>query len=226
MVNVAISLQKDNDHRLEPELSQPELAAIGRITVLWAELEHLLLESTIGIAEVVKVPVPEDAYALSFKKRLRTARALAKMSLKDGPLKTYLLKTFDAIGSVERSRHRVTHGLWNWLPADPSTTIASSDRPSFEFQEKFDFRKLIKFGTQVGRAGFLLRYPGGPDQFYEEQAEAAQQPGGIVSRWWALAAQGKDPENPHLPLSNFLERLKTQRPLQPQRARAKTSPRC
>ena len=37
---------KNDRHRIDTELAQPELAAIGYLTVLWAELEHTSLHET------------------------------------------------------------------------------------------------------------------------------------------------------------------------------------
>jgi hypothetical protein len=199
MATVVISLTNKNDHRISTELSQPELAAIGRVTVVWAELEHELLSSTLDWAEAAGVALPPDTFSLSFKKRLRTARTLVKSTMNGGAEKDTLLALLTAVGGCERSRNRITHGLWDWVPDKPEATQATSYRPPHEFTEPFDFRKLIDLGRRIGKLCFQLRYPGGEDQFLEEASAEMQGRGVSGSRWFALFAGGSDPANPHLP---------------------------
>jgi hypothetical protein len=103
---------KNDRHRIDTELTQPELASIGYVTVLWAQLEHILLYETVKLAG--QAPPPQDTLSLSFKKRLRAWRALIKAKVNDEKQRARMLKTANSIGEIERSRHRITHGLWNW----------------------------------------------------------------------------------------------------------------
>jgi len=205
---VRMSLRGKAPPMVDSELSQAELAAIGRVTVLWAELEHLVLDATLALADIAGIPPPEDAYSFAFKKRLRTARILAKECLVENDFKAWVLGVFNKISALEQGRNRITHGLWEWLPSDPASTKAFSHRKKLEFNERFDFQKLTKLGRTVGEVVFVMRYPGGITQFLEENAEAATQPGGVEPRFWRLMLAGKDPQNPQRPLSNYLERIK------------------
>lgn len=159
----------DEQHRLGTELSPKELAAIGYVTASWAQLEHLLLDTTIAVAETANVALPEAATSLSFKKRLRALRELVREVI-EPEAQNRLLAVLSKVGSAERSRHRITHGLWDWLPKNPNKLRASSYRNSLEFEEPFDFGKLLKLGDTIGEINFQLRYPGGKKQAEEELA--------------------------------------------------------
>jgi hypothetical protein len=191
---------KNDRHRIDTELTQPELAAIGYVTVLWAELEHILLYETVKLAG--QAPPPQDALSLSFKKRLRAWRSLIKTNVNDKKRRTMMLKTANNIGEIERSRHRITHGLWDWLETDAASLRASSFRSPHDFAENFDFHKVIKIAHKIGEVSFRLRFPGGWDDAEHSVIEDHLRRGISVSRRFLLETMGKDPANPHLPLTN------------------------
>src|SRR5215831_3861869 len=103
MPAIAFSLTGGAD-RIETELTQPELAAIGYVTVLWAELEHALLARSIELAGSAQPP--EEVFSASFKRRLRAWRVLIKANVSDEATRAKLLSLATKIGGIERSRHR------------------------------------------------------------------------------------------------------------------------
>lgn len=192
--------EKDGRHRLDTELSMRELAAIGFVMVSWAQLEHLLLQRTAELADKAKVPIPTDATALSFKKRLRALRALAKEALTCSTAQKKFLNLLTRIGGAERSRNRITHGLWDWTLSAPDKLRASSFRPPNKFEEPFDLKKLITLAERIGELNFQLAYPGGKDQAWEELIQSRTQRGWHVSRQGMQLLAGKDISDvyPHL----------------------------
>ncbi len=140
---------KDKRHRLGTEISMPEFAAIGYVTVSWAQLEHLLLQKTAELADKADVPIPTDATATSFKKRIRALRKLAKEAITGPKTRQKFLNLLTKISGIQRARHRITHGLWDWTLIDPDKLQVSSFRPPYEFEEPFDYHKLIKLAERT-----------------------------------------------------------------------------
>lgn len=205
MSTITLSL-KDKRHRLGTELSMLEFAAIGYVTVSWAQLEHLLLQSTTELADKANVPIPADATATSFKKRIRALRKLAKEVITGPKTRQKFLNLLNKISDIQQGRHRITHGLWDWMPTDPDKLQASSFRPPYEFEEPFDHHKLVKLAEQIGEINFQLAYPKGKKQATDDLARSMVQRGGHVSRLWMQLATGKDVSSYHPHLASPLER--------------------
>ncbi len=205
-MSTIIFLLKDKRHRLGTEISMPEFAAIGYVMVSWAQLEHLLLQKTAELADKVDVPIPTDATAMSFKKRIRALRKLAKETITGPKTRQKFLKLLTKISDIERGRHRITHGLWDWMPIDPDKIQASSFRPPYEFEEPFDYHKLIKLAERIGELNFQLAYPRGQKQAMNDVARSVMQRGGHVSRLGMQLLTGKDISSHHPHLASLLER--------------------
>lgn len=209
MPKIILSL-KDDRHRVESELAEAEIYAIGYVTVAWAILEHNILAATLGLTHSANIPLPEDATSLSFKKRLRAWRAVIRETVENDEVRSRLIKLANRIGSMERNRHRVTHGLWEWDFSKPDKLKGLSFRTPYHFEEPFDLNKLIRLGERIGEINFQLFYPGGKDQAWDEWAEDVAQHGAYVSREFALLLAGKEIVNPHLPLPSPPKRKKPQ----------------
>ncbi|HMA51232.1 MAG TPA: hypothetical protein VKP60_15850, partial [Magnetospirillaceae bacterium] len=121
---------------------------------------------------------------------------LIKETAKNPEGQKEFLDLLTQISNLERSRNRITHGLWNWNLSDPVTSKVNSTRAPHTFQESFDFHKLIKVAHKIGEITFKLLYPGGEDQVHEEQMAQMDQ-GPIFSRHFALTAVGVDLTSTH-----------------------------
>ena len=196
---------KDKRHRLGTEISMPEFAAIGYVTVSWAQLEHLLLQKTAELADKADIPIPADATATSFKKRIRALRKLAKEVITGPKTRQKFLNLLTKISSIQRARHRIAHGLWDWMPTDPDKLQASSFRPPYEFEEPFDFHKLVKLAERIGELNFQLAYPKGEKQATDDVVRSVMQRGGHVSRLGMQLLMGRDISSHHPRLSSLLE---------------------
>lgn len=190
MNNIIFSLV-DDTHRLGTELSPEELAAIGYVTVSWAQLEHLILDTTRGTATSAGLAVPEDSTALSLKKRLRALRKLVKEVVSEEVERARMIGLLDEIGSIEQSRNEITHGLWDWDPRDADKLKASSYREPYDFERPFDFEKLWKLGDRVGNINFRLAFPGGKEQAQAYLVESMMARGGHISRLGMQMLTGK-----------------------------------
>ncbi len=188
---------KDGRHRIEPDLIEAEIYAIGYVTAAWAILEHNIFLITSGLAEETGIPLPEDAKSGSFIRRLRTFRSVVLETLGKKQAQPFM-KIADSIGSMERSRHRITHGIWEWHPSKPEKVKGLSFRTPYEFEEPFDVKKLMGIGYRIGEFNFQLLYPGGKNQAMEHLIESSVQHGGFVSREFLLGLLGKEIASPHL----------------------------
>ena len=97
---------------IDLQLRSSELQAIGHVIAQWAFLEFLILRETHGLARYLKLSVPEDAEAVSFKKRQRAWKELAAKALHDLPEE--LTRTHNLIRQVDGAaseRHRLTHDI-------------------------------------------------------------------------------------------------------------------
>jgi hypothetical protein len=117
---------------VEFELDEKECAAIGRVTVHWAYLEHAVLLATFNLAAVQATPVPRDSKSAAFSRRLRALGILAKQS-PDESERRRLERLIGRIANAEQDRHKMTHGIWDWDRANPERLQASSFRPGYEF---------------------------------------------------------------------------------------------
>jgi len=59
------------------------------------------------------------------------------------------LKILHRIHRLKTDRHKITHGVWDWNYHNPYTPIVSSKKRKHEFEEPFDFEKLIKLAERI-----------------------------------------------------------------------------
>jgi hypothetical protein len=190
LIRILLTPGKETGHRVEADLEEKELAAIGYVTTQWAMLEHLILASTIELCSDPE-SIPAAAASLAFKDRLRAWRQTIEKSAATAAEKSRLLKLVSNAANLEQRRHKLTHGLWASDPTDPTTLIAFSFRPRVEFEAEFDFDGLIKLGHDVGKLCFSLMFPGGKQQAYEAMADDLAERGSLISRSFKLAASSE-----------------------------------
>jgi hypothetical protein len=153
------------------------LAAIGWITTHWAILEHYLLYQTVEMAAARGAEAASDAFNLSLSRRFKAWLAEVRL-LPDSPRKTQLEKLSGKIANCEDRRHKTIHGLWAWDMADPDKLKTFSERPRVGFEIDIDLDGLVKLAQEIGEINFVLAYPNGLEDFYEEKAQA----GSYISR--------------------------------------------
>lgn len=161
---------------LDTELDPKELAVIGRVTVLWGRVEHLLMQMTIELA-AGDHKIEKRAFDDVFSVRLRTFFELAR-SVEDQAQRERYLKIHSKIANLMRRRHQLTHGFWDWDHSDPDNLKVIGTRPSREFEASWDVEKLYDFGSLMGEVLFELQFPGGYEEFLQQRTEA----GGSISR--------------------------------------------
>lgn len=151
----------------EFDLDEREFYAIGRLCVQWAYLEHGIYWMTKEIARICDCPVPEDARSTSFKRRLRALRLMVE-EFATPPEKKRMMRIIGQIANVEQDRHKIVHGMWAEDPRDPDRLLASSFRPTVEFEKRYNVDRIHELGTRIGALSFQIEYPGGYKEALEE----------------------------------------------------------
>jgi hypothetical protein len=191
-VNIVFNLAGEKN-QLIPDLSDEEMFAIGRVMVSWAYLEHAILDDCVRMADAHRTTVPDGAFVVALKPRLRVWREMIT-KFRRGKPREHLLKTISRIENAQSARNRITHGLWSWEYSSPERITAKSYKPRFGFNQHFDFMKLMKLGDVLGEINFELRYPKGET---EAMKSLAARPLGM-SRDFALIMMGKGKPRPPL----------------------------
>lgn len=171
-------------NRIEPDLEEKEMAAIGFVTAQWSYLEHVILDNTLSLIPDGEQR-PSDANNLSFSKRLNAWR-LTIERYAQGSDKSRLLRLVSKAANLEAQRHKIAHGLWTWDSLNPTRLTAFSFRPRVAFEATFDFDALIRLSLQIGELNFELTYPRGVEDALEAIADAASERP-LVSRSFLLS---------------------------------------
>jgi hypothetical protein len=178
-------------HGLYPDLMEEELFAIGRVTVGFALLEHTLLVDSISMLRRLKIKdIPPDVLTVSFDRRLSAWVKCAKRARKGVYLKK-CLAIADKIKKLQRTRNRITHGLWTWDYAAPGKSTAATFKPKFEFTESFDYKRLIKVSDEIANINFQISYPRGKKQAWHAVARSVAETGFSMSRDFAMEMKGE-----------------------------------
>jgi hypothetical protein len=165
----------DNRHRIEPDLEEEELAAIGYVTAQWAHLEHGILASTLVLSYENEAAPPKETTSLTFEKRLGAFRVTIERFVTDKKEKARLLKLVSKAANLSASRHKLAHGLWTWDYTDPKTLRASSFRPNVQFEVDFNAEGIRRLGERIGELNFELSCPGGKEDAWKSMAELASE---------------------------------------------------
>jgi hypothetical protein len=195
VVRFSISLI-DNRHRLEPDLEQEELEAIGYVTAQWAHLEHEILASTIVLSYQNGAALPNDATSLSFEKRLGAWRVTIERFVTDKKEKTRLLRLVSKAANLSAFRHKLAHGLWTWDYSDPKTLTAFSFRSNVHFAADFNAEGIRRLGDRIGELSFELACPGGKQDAYKSMAELASESRGASRSFLLSGKKAQDVRRP------------------------------
>jgi hypothetical protein len=108
----------DSDQwRVNLELRDEELRAIGHVSAQWAFLESMLRRLTREVAKALREPLPQNIDSDSFRLRNAALRDLVSKMPADSD-RDKLQTLLDRVGSLQGERHRLIHGLVEWDEAD------------------------------------------------------------------------------------------------------------
>jgi hypothetical protein len=106
--------EDDGQWRVNLELRDAELIALGRVAAHWGFLENLLRELAKHMAAALDEPLSADADSDSFRKRHRDLKSLVARAMLNDPDRERLMDLLDRVGSIQGERHRLLHGLIEW----------------------------------------------------------------------------------------------------------------
>jgi hypothetical protein len=158
--------------QIEFELDEAEYAAIGRVTAQWAYLEHVVYTVSSELIGLLGVPSPKELKSPSFTKRLGVLTQLSRL-IEEEAIKKRLERLVSRIANAEQDRHKLTHGLWDWDPANPEMLNASSFRPGYEFDKRYDAASLQLLADRIAQISFCLEYPEGWDGAFAQMLAAS-----------------------------------------------------
>ena len=188
LLRIAFSLDpKKTPSRIDFELDEKEYAVIGFAMVHWSFLEHALLQCSLGLAEALGVPLPDDARQDSLRRRLGAFRSLIA-NITDAAVLNDFERLASDIANENGFRQKLAHGIWHYDSADPDilhVEVSRHDgtRPS-EFLNK---DRIVDFALRVSVISFKLLYPGG----YTLEDHAADFTGSSYSRAFVRMMTGK-----------------------------------
>lgn len=146
--------------RTDFELDPEEYAAIGKMTVQWAYLEHGVYAISKAISDAANVALPKDASSTSFSRRLRALQSLVGEFAPADEQKR-ITSLIGKIANAEQDRHKITHAMWDWDRSDPERISASSFRPRFQFEKHYNAQQINALADRIGEINFALEYPDG-----------------------------------------------------------------
>lgn len=139
------------------QLRPSELQAIGHVIAQWAFLEFLILRDTRGLAKYLKIPLPDDAEAVSFKKRRKVWKQLAAKALCDLPEElTRTLALISDIDAAATERHRLTHDIVEADPQNPNRLKAYPRSTPRKFGWPLDVARIEKIARRIAQINYGL----------------------------------------------------------------------
>jgi hypothetical protein len=139
------------------QLRPSELQAIGHVIAQWAFLEFLILRDTRGLAKYLKIPLPDDAEAVSFQKRRKVWKQLATKALHDLPEElTRTLALIPEIDAAAGERHRLTHDIIEADPQNPNRLKAYPRSTPRKFGWPLDAGRIEKTARRIARINYGL----------------------------------------------------------------------
>ena len=143
-------VEKNIKPGIEFELSMLEYAALGRVSIQWAFLEHVLSELYTRFCELEDIPASKNISSLSFKTRLRAFFDLIKVLEERGQPTRNLYKLHSDIAVASHERHKLIHGIWDYSHSNPFGLYLYTDREGVAFEKKEDIDGLHALSQQIG----------------------------------------------------------------------------
>ena len=137
---------------IDLQLRPAELQAIGRVTTNWAFLEFLILRETRGLATFLEINVPEDAFAVSFRRRRNLWEELTRRASESLPdAAPQMLDCIERAKNLAKDRHRVTHDIFEYDPADENRLKLYPREAMGRFGWPLDAARINKLAMDIGR---------------------------------------------------------------------------
>jgi hypothetical protein len=108
-------------------------------------------------------------------------------------LKDAYLRLAARMSNAADSRHKLTHGLWDWYGNNPKRLRIYSFRPPVAFEDHFDFDRVSRLIDRIGEINFVLTYP--PRRAGPYDPRLIPPPGAYMSRRMLLHLTGAEPMN-------------------------------
>lgn len=148
---------KNGSEYIDLQLRVDEFAAIGHVTTQWAFLEFAILRETKSLARHLDIALPEDAEAVSFKRRRRAWEALSRKALVEFPEE--LSRSVDCIErakNLANERHRITHDVIEYDKGDENRLKAFPRESLGKFGMPLDVARIEQLARNIARLNYDL----------------------------------------------------------------------
>lgn len=142
---------------IDLELRPAELQAVGRVTTNWAFFEFLLLRETRGLASFLEIDLPEDAAAISFRRRRQVWQALVEQAAPWLPTATP--RSLDCIAQAKAlavERHKITHDILEYDRENPNRLKSYSRETFGRFGWPLDAARIERLAMDIARLNHAM----------------------------------------------------------------------
>lgn len=141
---------------IEFELSMLEYAALGRVSIQWSFLEHVLSELYRRFCALESITPSKEIESLSFKVRLRAFFDLIKI-LEERKQPTHnLYKIHNDMGVASHKRNKLIHGIWDYSHTNPFGLYLYTDRERVKFEQKGDIDSVHELSQDISLLNLFM----------------------------------------------------------------------
>ncbi|WP_286221234.1 hypothetical protein [Marinobacter apostichopi] len=153
-------------------LADDEIFCIGKIVAHWGAIEHEIFYQTLSTyvgksGADAELPKAMNNLRFSAVLKLWEERVVKKA---EGSRRAVLEEQKRKIESYQDSRNALVHGMWDWKRDQPDVVTTTRVKKKQIITTSFNEGDLYHFYTELAQINLLIRYPGGLQEAFEEQA--------------------------------------------------------
>lgn len=153
-------------------LADDEIYFIGKIVAHWGAIEHEIFSQTLCTfdnQDSEEIELPKAMNNMSFSSVLELWGERVVDSAED-PKRSVLAEQKRKIEAFQDHRNALVHGMWDWKRDQPDVVTTTRIKKKQIITTSFNEGDLHHFYTELAQINLLLRYPGGMQEAFEEQA--------------------------------------------------------
>lgn len=152
-------------------LADDEIHYIGKIVAHWGAIEHEIFCQTIQTfdddpSEDIKFPKSMNNMRFSAVLELWHERVVL---LSTETKQSVLEKQYKKILEYQDYRNALVHGMWVWKRDQPAAVTTTRIKNKTIVTNIFNEGDLYDLSSELAQINFLIRYPGGMRESFEEQ---------------------------------------------------------
>ncbi|WP_017931181.1 hypothetical protein [Robiginitomaculum antarcticum] len=149
-----------NDDGIVPhitfELSEIEYAALGRVSIQWSFLEHVLSEICLRFYRLIQIEPPEGIKNFAFKKRLQQFNKLISLLDEHELPISNLQQLHKDMAKAAQKRNKLIHGIWDYNHTNPFGLEIYGDKPEGAYSGNEDLDSIYQLSIDIGFLNFFM----------------------------------------------------------------------